>query len=123
MQTGQPNEQLRNLDIDKTNKDRASGDPYANQGGGKQGSGNTNSGELANNVITPEVRHDANPGAITPPDSVIEPAAKDRSDPHDLKARREFVPGADVKGSGTPTLTGAGVLADDRPGRNEPKAD
>jgi len=28
-----------------------------------------------------------------------------------------------TKGSGTPTLSGAGQLADDRPGRNEPKSD
>jgi len=39
------------------------------------------------------------------------------------KDTREVGVDKGVKGSGAPTLSGAGQLADDRPGRNEPKSD
>ncbi len=93
-------QQGRNSAMDKTDAGRERGDPYANQGGGKLGSGNVNSGHPANDVIT---RADS---------------AKTRAD----TARGTERVGANVKGSGMPTRSGAGKLADDRPGRNEPKS-
>ncbi|MEC5162136.1 hypothetical protein ACFDR9_002515 [Janthinobacterium sp. CG_23.3] len=94
-------QQGRNSAMDKTDAERERGDPYANQGGGKLGSGNVNSGHPANDVIT---RADS---------------AKTRAD----TARSTEVVGANVKGSGMPTRSGAGKLADDRPGRNDPKSE
>lgn len=86
--------QGRNSAMDKTDAYHPDSDPFANQGGGKLGGGNVNSGHPANNVITP--------GSPTPPAAA---------------------PVKGAKGSGMPTLSGAGQLADDRPGRNDPKND
>ena len=49
-----PTDQGRNTRMDKTDADKAKGDAYANQGGGKLASGNSNSGHWANDVITPQ---------------------------------------------------------------------
>ena len=103
--------QARNSSMDKTDADRASGDPYANQGGGKLGSGNVNSGHPANDVIHPHDQNDAKKNEASTGKS--KDKDKDKADPG--------VKG--TKGSGTPTLSGAGQLADDRPGRNDPKGE
>jgi hypothetical protein len=104
-------QQTRNTDIDKTNPARDSGDVYANQGGGKLGGGNENSGHPANNVIAPQHRRDVNPDAdATVPDG----AAASATVPAQAGEKG-------TKSSGMPTLSGAGQLADDRPGRNQPK--
>jgi len=99
--------QGRNSAMDKTDTARAQGDPYANQGGGKLGGGNENSGHPANNVIAPRHRHDANP----------EPAAPATGAPSAASGAGE----RGTRGSGMPVQSGAGELADDRPGRNAPK--
>lgn len=95
-------DQGRNSRIDRTDADKAAGDAYANQGGGKPASGNVASGHWANNVITPQGQPDAveqeNMPTLGQPDS------------H-----------AHVKGSGQQPHSEAGKLADDRPGRKESK--
>lgn len=98
----QPTGQGRNTRMDKTDADQASGDPYANQGGGKLASGNANSGHWANNVITPQ----------SGPDAV------ERENMHTLGQPDHH---DNVKGSGNQPQSEAGKLADDRPGRNESK--
>ena len=100
-------QQGHNSRMDKTDPARAQGDPYANQGGGKLGGGNENSGHPANNVIAPAHRRDVNPApAATPaPAPGVATGVGERG----------------TKGSGMPVQSGAGELADDRPGRNAPK--
>ena len=110
MNTGKHSEQGHNSAMDKTDAQAASGDPYANQGGGKLGSGNENSGHPANNVIATNTGKDVNP-AQPAGGSAAKPAA-----PAGANGDRGS------KGSGMPALTGAGQLADDRPGRNDPKS-
>lgn len=97
-----PTDQGRNTRMDKTDVDKATGDPYANQGGGKIASGTANSGHWANDVITPQ----------GPPDAV------EQENMHNLGKPDSH---ADVKGSGQQPQSEAGKLADDRPGRDEPK--
>ena len=82
-------------------------DPYANQGGGKLGSGNVNSGHPANDVIIPQDQSDTNKAESRTGKN------KDNAD--------QSVKG--TKGSGMPTRSGAGQLADDRPRRNDPKGE
>ena len=91
----------------KTDADRASGDPYANQGGGKLGSGNENSGYPANDVLIAQDQSGTSKAASATEEN------KDKGDPDEKN----------TKGSGMPTRSGAGKLADDRPGRNDPKGE
>lgn len=88
-------------------------DPYRGQPGGKLNTSSpASTGNPANDVINPDWQ-----------------SAQDNSNPphagdHAAAPRTDAV--GDVKGtkgSGTPTLSGAGKLADDRPGRDEPKSD
>lgn len=95
-------DQARNSRIDKTDADKAAGDPYANQGGGKIASGTVNSGHWANDVITRESG----------------PTAIEQENMHTLGQPDSH---ANVKGSGQQPQSEAGKLADDRPGRNESK--
>ena len=97
-----PTDQGRNTRMDKTDADKATGDPYANQGGGKLASGTANSGHWANDVITPQ-------GASDP---------VEQENMHTLGKPDSH---ANVKGSGQQPQSEAGKLADDRPGRNESK--
>lgn len=97
-----PTDQGRNTRMDKTDAEKAKGDVYANQGGGKQASGNVNSGHWANDVITPQ-------GG---PDPVEQENLRRLAQPDD---------NAHVKGAAQRPQSEAGKLADDRPGRNESK--
>ena len=95
-------DQARNSRMDKTDADKAAGDPYANQGGGKIASGTANSGHWANDVIT----------------RASGPTAIEQENMHTLGQPDSH---ANVKGSGQQPQSEAGKLADDRPGRNESK--
>lgn len=97
----------RNSLTGKTDADRASGGTYANQGGGKLGSGNENSGCPANDVLISQDQSGTNKAASGTKEN------KDTGN-HD---------GKDTKGSGMPIRSGTGQLADDRPGRNDPKGE
>jgi len=109
MDSLQQKKAVRNIDTDKTRQPGADQSDFANQSGGKLGAGNENSGHPANNVIAPDRRSDVNPdGKSTAPSASISHAhAGERG----------------TKGSGMPTQSGAGELADDRPGRNTLKGE
>lgn len=122
-------DQARNSEMDKTDAYRGSG-PYANQGGGKLGSGTRNSGHPANDVINPHSRLGDSDrvqpqGGEQVGDHIGEQdASMQRGDAAGKAGKAGKV--GDVqgtKGSGSPTLSGAGARADDRPGRNEPKSE
>lgn len=115
MATTEAQQHSRNLVIDKTSQDRADGDAYANQGGGKLGSGNDNSGHPANDVLAPRERHDANPEPAQADNAAAAAAATAAANRAAGQGERG------TRGSGTQVLSGAGQLADDRPGRNAPK--
>lgn len=101
-------EEERNITMDKTYKDRLAGDPYANQGGGKLASGNANSGHPANDVIVETAQH------ARADTAGARASAQETNGPV-----REGETGS--RGSGTPVVSGAGQLLDDRPGREDPK--
>ncbi|MCA1862631.1 hypothetical protein LE191_21215 [Janthinobacterium sp. HSC-3S05] len=96
-----PADQGRNTRMDKT-ADKAQGDAYANQGGGKLASGNANSGHWANDVITPQ-------------------GGPDLVEQENLPTLTQSDDNAHVKGAAQRPQSEAGKLADDRPGRNESK--
>ncbi|HEV7816992.1 MAG TPA: hypothetical protein VGP06_18080 [Janthinobacterium sp.] len=127
MKSDKHTDQGRNSAMDKTDAYRPGVDRYANQGGGKLGSGTVNSGHPANDVINPHSRlgdnecmqpqMDEHVGEVAPDDRAPGvPAPGDRQ-----SAKVGEVKG--TKGSGMPALSGAGERADDRPGRNEPKTE
>ena len=97
-----PTDQGRNTRMDKTDADKAKGDAYANQGGGKLASGNANSGHWANDVITPQ-------GGLDPVEQ------------ENMPILTHSVYFSHVKGAAQRAQSEAGKLADDRPGRNESK--
>jgi hypothetical protein len=109
MNTDNRTNEARNSDMSKTDKDRAAGDPYANQGGGKLGSGNENSGHPANNVIVPSAEHAREETARARGSARVATGVDSGNE-------------AGTKGSGMPIVSGAGQLLDDRPGRDDPKS-
>jgi len=111
MASNKQTDQGRNSTIDKTNAAHSSADPFANQGAGKLGSGNENSGHPANDVIIARDRKDADKAPSRSGENINKT---------DCDTGRS-VKGS--KGSGMPTLSGAGQLADDRPGHNDLKSE
>lgn len=109
MATDDRTKEERNLSITKTDGDRRAGDPFANQGGGKLASGNVNSGHPANNVIVPSADH------------ASEETARAAASAHVAAGPDSGGGEAGTKGSGTPVISGAGQLLDDRPGRDDAK--
>lgn len=105
-----PTDEARNSAMDKTDAYHPGSDKYANQGGGKLGSGMISSGHPANNAINPH--SNLGSGDTTPP-------AEQRADAGTMQS--DEVKGS--KGSGTTVLSAAGQRADDRPGRTDPKTD
>ncbi|MES2257661.1 MAG: hypothetical protein V4724_04040 [Pseudomonadota bacterium] len=81
----------------------------------KQGGGNVALGHPANNVIT----HDDPAHGETPQSEAADTAGSATHTIHNRGAETKGEAG--TKGSGMPVLSGAGQLADDRPGRNDPK--
>ena len=108
MTTDKRSNEERNITMDKTYKDQLAGDPYANQGGGKIASGNVNSGHPANDVIVKSPQHAQDDTARARASAKVSPGPVHEGEEGD-------------KGSGTPVVSGAGMLLDDRPGRNDPK--
>jgi hypothetical protein len=122
-QTKQPHsDQARNSEMDKTDAYRDTGE-YANQGGGKLGSGTQNSGHPANDVINPHSRLGDSDRVQPQPGERAGERVGEQAGSMQQSQSRNVGEVKGTKGSGSPTLSGAGERADDRPGRNDPKSD
>lgn len=86
--------------------------PETSRDGRKLTSNRANIGHPANDIINPHWQSAQND--TDPPHAGDHAPAAPTDAVGAVKGR---------KGSGTPTLSGAGQLADDRPGRNEPKSE
>lgn len=92
-------------DQDKTEAFHPGTDPFANQGGGKEASGNHNSGNPANDPVA-QREH----GKVQ---------SVEQRNPENVDARGSASRGH-TRSSGNPPLSEAGKRADDRPGHDSP---